>query len=414
MREALPELREALPGVRLVLAAMGPKMCALAGAELRRRVLQLDDARVRRLGAAQRRGGRRATPGASTPPVFGYVRTAVGDDAGERLAKEESFYRDLHDGYRNHFDRLGEPEGTVGVAAADRDEAQAAARRLRGARRHRRPRPRERHGRGDDRGGGGRRAVSHGRAAVAGAAGRCSRSLARRSPAAARPAAGAARPRGPLVHRRARAGGDPPRRQHGLQGRLLPARGRRLRRRRRPLAAPPRLQHRPARDHLQGPRAGAALGIGRAAPTGAATSAASPAPRRCSPSSGIFTLLDFHQDLYNERFQGEGWPDWQVIDDGVPAEPQEGFPANYIVNAGPAARLRQLLGEHRGRGPRPPGRLRRRLARVAARFRDRPYVAGYDLLNEPWPGSAFNTDSCVNTAGCATFDTTTWRRSTSA
>ena len=56
--------------------------------------------------------------------MFGYVRTAVGEDARERLAKEESFYRDLHDGYRNHFDRLGEPEGTVGVAAADRDEAQ--------------------------------------------------------------------------------------------------------------------------------------------------------------------------------------------------------------------------------------------------------------------------------------------------
>ena len=37
---------------------------------------------------------------------------------------------------------------------------------------------------------------------------------------------------------------------------------------------------------------------------------------------GIFTLLDFHQDLYNERFQGEGWPDWAVADDGVPAEPQ--------------------------------------------------------------------------------------------
>ena len=32
MREALRDLRGALPGVRLVLAAMGPKMCALAGA----------------------------------------------------------------------------------------------------------------------------------------------------------------------------------------------------------------------------------------------------------------------------------------------------------------------------------------------------------------------------------------------
>ena len=62
--------------------------------------------------------------GRETPPVLGYVRTAVGPDAAERLAKEEAFYRDLHDGYRNHFDRLGEPEGVVGVAAADRDDAQ--------------------------------------------------------------------------------------------------------------------------------------------------------------------------------------------------------------------------------------------------------------------------------------------------
>ncbi|MDX6652492.1 MAG: hypothetical protein QOJ38_1273 [Solirubrobacterales bacterium] len=123
MREALPSLREALPGVRLVLAAMGPKMCALAGsgydgaffnwmtpgfaAEARRHVEQ---------GAAE--------AGRETPPVLGYVRTAVGPDAAGRLAKEESFYRDLHDGYRNHFARLGEPEGTVGVAAVDRDEAQ--------------------------------------------------------------------------------------------------------------------------------------------------------------------------------------------------------------------------------------------------------------------------------------------------
>ena len=47
--------------------------------------------------------------------------------------------------------------------------------------------------------------------------------------------------------------------------------------------------------------------------------------------SGVYTLLDFHQDLYNERFQGEGWPDWQTIDDGVPSEPQLGFPTNYLA-----------------------------------------------------------------------------------
>ena len=124
MRKALPGLRDALPGVRLVLAAMGPKMCALAGAEC-------DGAFFNWLTPEFAASARRnvesgaADAGREPPPVFGYVRTAVGDDAGERLAKEESFYRDLHDGYRNHFDRLGEPEGTVGVAATDRGEAQS-------------------------------------------------------------------------------------------------------------------------------------------------------------------------------------------------------------------------------------------------------------------------------------------------
>jgi hypothetical protein len=65
------------------------------------------------------------TAGCETPPVFGYVRTSVGEDAAERLHKEESFYRDLHDGYRKHFARLGEPEGTVGVASTDAGHAQA-------------------------------------------------------------------------------------------------------------------------------------------------------------------------------------------------------------------------------------------------------------------------------------------------
>src|SRR5213078_959595 len=46
---------------------------------------------------------------------------------------------------------------------------------------------------------------------------------------------------------------------------------------------------------------------------------------------GIVSLLDFHQDMYNERFQGEGWPDWAVMDDGLPAQPASGFPNNYLL-----------------------------------------------------------------------------------
>jgi alkanesulfonate monooxygenase SsuD/methylene tetrahydromethanopterin reductase-like flavin-dependent oxidoreductase (luciferase family) len=123
MREALPELREALPEFRLVLAAMGPKMCAFGGEawdgvffnwmppEFAARSRQHVEAGAEKAGH-------------QPPPVFGYVRTAVGRDAEARLAKEESFYRDLHDGYRNHFQRLGAAPGTVGVAAQVPGEAQ--------------------------------------------------------------------------------------------------------------------------------------------------------------------------------------------------------------------------------------------------------------------------------------------------
>jgi alkanesulfonate monooxygenase SsuD/methylene tetrahydromethanopterin reductase-like flavin-dependent oxidoreductase (luciferase family) len=125
MRAAQAELREALPGVRLVLAAMGPKMCALGGAAY-------DGVFFNWMTPSFAAGARghvergAADVGREPPPIFGYVRTAVGRDADEQLAKEEGFYRDLHAGYRNHFDRLGEPEGTVGIAAAGREEVATA------------------------------------------------------------------------------------------------------------------------------------------------------------------------------------------------------------------------------------------------------------------------------------------------
>jgi alkanesulfonate monooxygenase SsuD/methylene tetrahydromethanopterin reductase-like flavin-dependent oxidoreductase (luciferase family) len=124
MRESLPELREKLPGIRLVLAAMGPKMCALAGAEFDGAFFNWMTPDFAASARQQVEAGAQEA-NRETPPIFGYVRTAVGPDAADRLAKEESFYRDLHDGYRNHFARLGEPEGTVGVAAEDGAEAQS-------------------------------------------------------------------------------------------------------------------------------------------------------------------------------------------------------------------------------------------------------------------------------------------------
>ena len=84
---------------------------------------------------------------------------------------------------------------------------------------------------------------------------------------------------------------------------------------------------------------------------------------------GIFSLLDFHQDLYNEKFGGEGWPDWAVLDDGLPADPCR-LPRHLHHQPGAQPRLRQLLGQRRrARGVGLQDLYAAAWARVAARFR---------------------------------------------
>lgn len=117
---------------------------------------------------------------------------------------------------------------------------------------------------------------------------------------------------------------------------------------------------------------------------------------------GIRTLLDFHQDLFNERFQGEGAPDWAVLDDGVPDQPQAGFPDNYFVNEALNRAFDNFWADRAGPGG--VGLVERYAAawRHVARFlRGTPGVLGIDVFNEPWPGSLF--ERCLP-AGCPLVD----------
>lgn len=118
---------------------------------------------------------------------------------------------------------------------------------------------------------------------------------------------------------------------------------------------------------------------------------------------GIFSLVDFHQDMYNERFQGEGFPDWAVDDDGLPNEPGFGFPGNYLLMPALWRAYDHFWANDviRGRGLQ--DAYAQAWRRVAARFADAPYVMGYDLFNEPWPGSIW--ESCANPLGCPAVDT---------
>jgi endoglycosylceramidase len=117
---------------------------------------------------------------------------------------------------------------------------------------------------------------------------------------------------------------------------------------------------------------------------------------------GISSLVDFHQDLLNERFQGEGFPTWAIQDGGLP-NPMLGFPGNYGGN--PA--LQHAFARFWSNAPGPGGiGLQDRYAaawrRVATAFASDPNVLGYELLNEPFPGAGLLT--CAPASGCPAFD----------
>ena len=115
-------------------------------------------------------------------------------------------------------------------------------------------------------------------------------------------------------------------------------------------------------------------------------------------SRGIYVLFDFHQDMYNEKFGGEGFPDWAVYDDGLPATNQAGFPGTYFTPA-VSHTFDNLWLNTNGLW----GKYGDAWAAVAAKWKDQDHHGGFDLFNEPYPGSQFAT--CANPAGCPAFDT---------
>ncbi|WP_139829023.1 cellulase family glycosylhydrolase [Mycobacterium riyadhense] len=122
-------------------------------------------------------------------------------------------------------------------------------------------------------------------------------------------------------------------------------------------------------------------------------------------ANGIVSLLDFHQDLYNELFQGEGAPDWAVQTGGLP-NPQLGFSLNNYLN--PAENY--AWGAFWRNVPASDGvglqdHLGGSIAHTAAYFLNNPNVLGYEVWNEPWPGPIWLP--CVNPiTGCILFDST--------
>jgi endoglycosylceramidase len=117
---------------------------------------------------------------------------------------------------------------------------------------------------------------------------------------------------------------------------------------------------------------------------------------------GIVSILDFHQDQYNQVFAGEGFPSWSIQSDGLPNS-KTAFPTGYEVNPALQRAFENFWADKRG--PQGMGLQERYAAAwrvVARRFRGDPSVLGYEIMNEPFPGSDYA--SCAGPAGCPTSD----------
>lgn len=102
----------------------------------------------------------------------------------------------------------------------------------------------------------------------------------------------------------------------------------------------------------------------------------------------IYTILDMHQDVYNEYFDGEGAPDWAVCTNGVASvNPPGRWSLEYGTAAvGIAYRhfwTNDVVGDLQGEYDRV-------WAAVARYFRNDPWVVGYDPFNEPFSTGLIN------------------------
>eukprot|EP01125_Pyxidicula_operculata_P000383 TRINITY_DN1041_c0_g1_i6.p1 TRINITY_DN1041_c0_g1~~TRINITY_DN1041_c0_g1_i6.p1 ORF type:complete len:379 (+),score=54.65 TRINITY_DN1041_c0_g1_i6:304-1440(+) len=137
----------------------------------------------------------------------------------------------------------------------------------------------------------------------------------------------------------------------------------------------------------------------------------------------IYTLIDMHQDLFSEKFCGEGVPAWAAIpswwaegylefpepvDSPYPINNITGFPnwydcakhpwSDYYFTIAQATAVQNLYDNYDGLLDSW-GDYWNKLATI---WKDDGYVMGYELINEPWAGDIF-TDPSLLVPGVADY-----------
>jgi endoglycosylceramidase len=99
---------------------------------------------------------------------------------------------------------------------------------------------------------------------------------------------------------------------------------------------------------------------------------------------GIWTVVDFHQDVYSEVFCGDGFPGWTVPDAGPYMHDCPGWQLEYYNNAGVASAFDTFWDG--GAGVQ--SAYVSAWDVMVARYQNRPGVLGFEPINEPGWGTA--------------------------
>lgn len=118
---------------------------------------------------------------------------------------------------------------------------------------------------------------------------------------------------------------------------------------------------------------------------------------------GLMVLVDLHQDGWGPTLGANGFPEWMTITHGA-ENTGTPFPLFYITNPAIQAAFQSFWNNENGTGGTP---LQTSAATMwdalSASVASNPGVIGYDLINEPWPGTTWNP-CATDPAGCPVQD----------
>ena len=104
--------------------------------------------------------------------------------------------------------------------------------------------------------------------------------------------------------------------------------------------------------------------------------------------NGVFVVLDMHQDLYSVKYS-DGAPEWATLDEGKPHQAGEIWSDAYMISEA----VQTSFDNFWDNKPAPDGigvqdHYANLWKHIASRYRHNPTVIGYDIMNEPFPGSS--------------------------